>query len=187
MAARQLDSKTALIVIDLQKMVLSFPTAHPLADILAKAGDLIEAFRRQALPVILVKVVGMARGRTEQRLAVGALPPGWSDLLPELNQQPGDHLISKSAWGAFAATDLDAYLRAAGCTQLVICGVATSIGVESTARQAHELGYHVTIAVDAVTDISAEAHANSVERIFPRLGETGATAEIIDLLAKRGA
>ena len=70
----------------------------------------------------------------------------------------------------------------AGVTQLVVCGVATSIGVESTARQAYELGINVTLAIDAMTDISAEAHANSVDRIFPRLGETGMTQEIIDLV-----
>lgn len=64
----------------------------------------------------------------------------------------------------------------------VLAGIATSIGVESTARSAYEHGYHVTVATDAVTDMSAEAHENSVERIFPRLGETGTTAAIIKLL-----
>jgi nicotinamidase-related amidase len=67
-------------------------------------------------------------------------------------------------------------------TQVVITGVATSIGVEATARQAYELGYNVTLAVDAMTDTSPDAHINSVTRIFPRLGETGTTREIIDLL-----
>jgi nicotinamidase-related amidase len=77
-------------------------------------------------------------------------------------------------------------LRAASVTQVVVCGVATSFGVESTARHAFELGFNVTLAVDAMTDMSAEAHANSLERIFPRLGETGVTKDIIDLLG-RGA
>ena len=69
----------------------------------------------------------------------------------------------------------------------MIAGVATSAGVESTARQAYELGFNVTLAVDAMTDLSADAHVNSVTRIFPRLGETGTTQEIIDLLEKRSA
>jgi nicotinamidase-related amidase len=68
-------------------------------------------------------------------------------------------------------------------TQVVIAGIATSIGVESTARNAHEFGFNVTLAVDAMTDRNADAHANSITRIFPRLGETGTTREIIDLLA----
>jgi nicotinamidase-related amidase len=71
-------------------------------------------------------------------------------------------------------------------TQVVIGGIATSAGVESTARQAHELGYHVTLAVDAMTDRSTEAHTNSITRIFPRLGETGTTQEITALLDKKG-
>jgi nicotinamidase-related amidase len=63
-------------------------------------------------------------------------------------------------------------------------GVATSIGVESTARHAYEHGFHVTLAVDAMTDMSPDVHINSITRIFPRLGETGTTQEIIDLLDK---
>ena len=72
-------------------------------------------------------------------------------------------------------------------TQIVLAGVATSIGVESTAREAHALGFNVTLVVDAMTDMNADAHANSVQRIFPRLGETGSTQDVIDLLARRGA
>jgi nicotinamidase-related amidase len=74
-----------------------------------------------------------------------------------------------------------------GVTQVVVAGVATSIGVESTARQAHELGFNVTLATDAMTDLNADAHANSVTRIFPRLGETGTTTEILDLLDRARA
>jgi nicotinamidase-related amidase len=90
--------------------------------------------------------------------------------------------VTKQTWGAFTGTDLDAYLRSVGVTQVVICGVATSAGVESTARQAHELGFNVTLATDAMTDMSVEAHDNSLGRIFPRLGETATTREIVDLL-----
>jgi len=107
--------------------------------------------------------------------------------VPELNRQPGDHAVTKKTWGAFTGTDLDAHLKAAGVTQIVLTGVATSIGVESTARQAHELGYNVTLAVDAMTDLNSDAHANSVERVFPRLGETGSTQDIVALLDRRGA
>ena len=65
---------------------------------------------------------------------------------------------------------------------LVIAGVATSNGVEVTARQAHELGFNITLAIDAMTGSSAEAHDYSVTRVFPRIGETGATREILELL-----
>lgn len=95
--------------------------------------------------------------------------------------------MTKRTWGAFTGTGLNEHLRSLGVTEVVIAGIATSAGVESTARQAHELGYNVALAVDAMTDRSAEAHTNSVTRIFPRLGETGVTQEIIALLDKRGA
>jgi nicotinamidase-related amidase len=94
--------------------------------------------------------------------------------------------VTKRAWGAFTGTGLDAHLKGLGVTEVVIVGIATSAGVESTARQAHELGYNVALAIDAMTDRSAEAHANSLTRIFPRLGETETTQEIIALLDKRG-
>ncbi|GAA3366521.1 hypothetical protein GCM10020366_70460 [Saccharopolyspora gregorii] len=90
-------------------------------------------------------------------------------------------MVTKRNWGAFHGTDLDVQLRRRGVTQIVLGGIATSLGVESTARAAHEHGYHVTLATDAMTDLDAEAHRNSLERIFPRLGETGTTDEVVDL------
>jgi nicotinamidase-related amidase len=87
--------------------------------------------------------------------------------------------------GAFTGTDLEEYLRGADVTQVVVAGIATSAGVESTARQAHELGFNVALAVDAMTDLDADAHNNSVARIFPRLGETGTTQQLIGLLDAR--
>ncbi|MCQ9156848.1 isochorismatase family protein [Acidomonas methanolica] len=187
MPVTQLDPKTALIVVDLQKIVAAMPTAHPFAEVVKNAGRMAGAFRQRDLPVVLVNVVGTAPGRTEQNHSGGGLPPDWSELLPELNQQPQDHLVSKKTWGAFTDTGLGDYLRSASVTHVVVCGVATSVGVESTARQAHELGFNVTLAVDAMTDLSVEAHANSVERIFPKLGESGTTQDIVDLLSAGGA
>ena len=184
MAITQLDPKTALILIDLQKGIVARATAHPIADVIKQASALAEAFRSHKLPVVLVNVAGGAPGRTEQSRPAGEPPPGWTDLIDELNQQPEDHLVTKQTWGAFSNTGLSAHLKNAGVTQVVIAGVATSIGVESTARQAHEHGFHVTVATDAMTDMNLEAHQNSVTRIFPRLGETGTTTEIIALLGK---
>jgi nicotinamidase-related amidase len=187
MALTALDPSTALIVVDLQKGVQSFPCVHPFADIVAQARTLADAFRACRLPVVLVNVDGGAPGRTEVARRRGDFPSGWADLVPELNQQASDHVVKKRTWGAFTNTDLEAYLKARGVTQLVVAGVSTSAGVESTARHAYELGFNVTLAVDAMTDMSPEAHANSITRIFPKLGETGTTREIVDLLAARDA
>jgi nicotinamidase-related amidase len=176
-----LDATTALIVIDLQKVMLGLPTVHPVGEVVNHAASLSDAFRRHRLPVVLVNADGGAPGRTEQPFRMHELPAGWSDLLPALNQQPEDHIVTKQTWGAFTNTDLDEYLKKQRVTQVVIVGIATSAGVESTARHAFELGFNVTLAVDAMTDMNADAHTNSITRIFPRLGETGTAQQIIDL------
>ena len=182
MPVTTLDPTTALVVIDLQQGTAAVPSAHPVAEVAQRAGVLADAFRRHGLPVVLVNVAGGAPGRTERASSMREFPAGWTDLLPALNQQSGDHTVTKRAWGAFTGTDLEAHLRRLGVTQVVLAGVATSVGVESTARHAHELGFHVTLAGDAMTDMSADAHAHSMTRIFPRLGETGTTDEIVALL-----
>lgn len=182
MTVNRLDAKTALLVVDLQQGVVGRPTAHPIDAVIRNAVALTEAFRKHALPVVLINVDGGAPGRTEQSRPLGGFPAGWSDLIPELKRHPGDHVVTKRTWGAFTNTGLGKHLGESGVTQVVIAGVATSAGVESTARHAHELGFNVALAIDAMTDINADAHHNSIARIFPRLGETGTTQQPVDLL-----
>lgn len=182
MPITRLDSITALIAIDLQKGIVSTPTVHPVKEVIANAAKLAQAFREHNLPVVLVNVTGAAPGRTDAPRRHLSFPPDWSELVPELQQQPSDYLLSKQRFGAFLGTDLDPYLRRRGATQIVLAGIATSIGVESTARCAYDLGYNVTFAIDAMTDRDPDVHRNSVEKIFPRIGEAGATSEVISLL-----
>jgi nicotinamidase-related amidase len=184
MAITTLDPMTAFVVIDLQKGVVSLTTAHPISEIVSRASAPAGVFRRRGLPVVLVNVAGAPPGRTDQPRRVAQFPPDFADIVPELNRQPQDYLVTKRTPGAFTNTDLEARLRALGVTQLVIAGVATSNGVEATARHAYELGFNVSFAIDAMTDSNADAHGNSITRIFPRLGESGATEEIIDLLER---
>lgn len=185
MTLTTLDPNTALIIIDLQKGIIAHPAAHPIGDVVRNAADLAGAFRGRGLPVVLVNVAGTAPGRTTEALSPGPRPTDWADLIPELNQHTHDHLVTKRTWGAFTNTDLGDYLQDTGATQVVIAGVSTSIGVESTARQAYELGFNVTLAVDAMTDRNAEAHANSITRIFPKLGDIAPTRSIVELLEMR--
>jgi nicotinamidase-related amidase len=182
MSISVIDPNTALVVIDLQQGIVATPSVHPAAEIIARAGALADAFRRRGLPVVLVNVAGGAPGRAEQRRSMDQLPAGWTELVPELRQQPTDLLVTKRSWGAFTDTGLEQTLKKLGVTQIVLAGIATSIGVESTARQAHELGFNVSLALDAMTDRDPDAHENSIKRIFPRLGETGSAQEIIALL-----
>ncbi|MCX5442039.1 hydrolase [Streptomyces sp. NPDC056637] len=194
MALTTLDERTALVVIDLQKGIVGAPTTpYTGAEVVARSVELADAFRSHGLPVVLVRVSAAADGadavpgRNETQGRTGARPEGWDVIVDELSGHPEDITVTKRNWGAFFGTDLDLQLRRRGITQVVMTGVATSIGVESSARAAHEHGYHVTLATDAMTDLDVEAHRNSIERIFPRLGETGTTGEITELLAKTRA
>ncbi|MHC2434765.1 isochorismatase family protein [Bradyrhizobium sp. USDA 4451] len=187
MALTTLDPITALIVVDLQAGLVGAPFIHPFADIVARTCVLLTAFRRRRLPVALVNVDGAAPGRTERPRLGTAFPDGWTDLIPELGPQANDIVVTKRTWGAFASTDLEQELRTRGVTHVVIAGVATGTGVESTARQAYEAGFNVTLAIDAMTDARPHAHDYSIEHVFPRLGETGSTQAIIDLLERTHA
>lgn len=158
------------------------PTAHPMEAVLKNARLLAETFRRQGLPVVLVNVDGLPPGRTEQQRRLPALPEDWTELVAELDRQPQDHVVTKHSPGAFTDTGLNAHLRRLDVTQVVILGVATSNGVEVTARQAYELGYNVTLVIDAMTDGQGDAHEWSISRVFPRIGETGVTQDILDNL-----
>ncbi|HEX7728578.1 MAG TPA: isochorismatase family protein [Terracidiphilus sp.] len=178
-----LDPNTALIVIDLQKGIANGSFIHPIGEVVGQTRALLDVFRKMNLPVVLVNVAGRAPGRTEQGPRSSMpLSEGWTELLPELDQQPGDMAITKRSWGAFATTNLEHELKARGVTQVVVCGVVTSGGVEATARQAYEKGFNVTLALDAMTDMREEAHEYCIRNVFPRVGETGTAQDIISLL-----
>ncbi|PKR90523.1 hydrolase [Pleomorphomonas diazotrophica] len=181
MSFTTIDAHTALIVIDLQKGIAALPPRELARPAIANAVKLIGAFRAAKRPVVLVNVVGGAPGRTDKKPS-GDRPADWAELLPELGSSPDDIRISKKTWGAFTDTGLDARLRDLGVTGVVVCGIATSRGVESTARFAHELGYNVALPVDAMADANPEAHRRSVELTFPWIAETGSTDELISLV-----
>ncbi len=182
MPLTKLDTTAALVVIDVQKGIVGMPTVHPAGEINGRVAQLARAFREHGLPVVLVNVAGRAPGRTEAGFPKFSFPADWTELVPELQPHPSDHLVTKQRWGAFLGTTLDDYLRQRGVTQIVLTGIATSIGVESTARSAYDLGYNVALVVDAMTDRDADAHRHSVEKTFPRLGETDTTANVLKSL-----
>ena len=185
MPLTRLDDVTALVIIDLQKGITAM-AAQAAGEGVNRSARLARSFREKKLPVVLVNVAGAAAGRTEApRRNFAAFPADFAELVPELERQPGDHLVTKHAFGAFINTDLDGYLRRQGATQIVLAGIATSIGVESTARSLYDAGYNVTFAVDAMADLAAENHRHSVEKVFPRLGETGSTEDVLRLLNAR--
>ena len=182
MPLSQFDATPALISIDLQKGIVAMPTVHPASEILARTAQIARAFRARMYPVVLVNVAGMSPARSEAPRPKLNFPPDWTDLAPELDAQPTDHLVTKHRIGAFIGTDLDQYLRQRKVTQVFLAGIATTFGVESTARSAHDLGYNVVFVTDAMTDRDPDAHRNAVEKLFPRFGETTTTSAVLSLL-----
>jgi nicotinamidase-related amidase len=183
----ELDPKTtALVLIDLQKGIMGHELRPYPADRVAKAGStLAETFRKAGAPVVLVNV-GFARDfkdalrqPVDQAFAAppGGFPENFSELVDGL-AKPDDILITKRQWGAFHGTELDLQLRRRGIQTIVLGGVATNIGVESTARQAWEYGYAVVLAEDATSGMSAEMHDFAIHNIFPRISRVVRSAEL---------
>lgn len=178
-----LDARTALVVIDLQQGIVRLPLAHPADDIIGRSRTLADAFRERGLPVALVNVAGAPAGRTDRgAFDAAALPADFADLVPELGAQDHDILVTKTTAGAFTSTALDEILRSSGVTEIVVTGIATGSGVEATVRHAHELGYTVVVVTDAISDRDLATHAHSVTNVFPKMAETGTTAEVLALL-----
>lgn len=182
MAISTLDARTALLVIDLQAGTVRNPTVHPIEGIVANAASVLAAFRERGLPVVIATVDGTAAGRSEYGGKASVWPEEMTTLVPQIVPADGDTVVTRRAWSVFAGTDLAETLAADGVTQVVIVGLATSFGVESSARDAYDAGLNVAVVVDAISDMRAEAHENSVTRIFPILGETGTAAEVVKLL-----
>jgi nicotinamidase-related amidase len=186
-----IDKKTtALVLIDLQNGIVSLPVApHASQDVVERAARLATAFRSAGAPVVLVRVANLPGGQDTLKPVTDSAAPAaadrpaqWSEFTPALGQQPGDIVITKRQWGAFYGTELDLQLRRRGVSTIVLAGIATHIGVESTARDAFEHGYQQVFVEDATASPSAEAHANSFKFVFPRIGRVRSTEQVLDAL-----
>jgi len=181
---------TALVLIDLQQGILPYAKApYDAAAVLAQAGRLVEACRAVRSPVVFVKVGWSADGGDTLKALVdapnppGAAPANWLAEPPELPSRPGDLHILKRQWGAFHGTELDLQLRRRAIRTIVLAGIATSIGVESTGRVAWELGYDVVFVEDASSNGDGAMHENSFKKVFPRIGRVRTTADVLAALA----
>ncbi|MCY8521172.1 isochorismatase family protein [Bacillus atrophaeus] len=111
--------------------------------------------------------------------ASGEQPPDWAEFVPEIGVEENDYTVTKRRWGAFFGTDLDLQLRRRGIDTIVLCGIAANIGVESTAREAFQLGYQQIVITDAMAAFSAEQHESTLRFIFSRIGKTCTTEEFL--------
>jgi nicotinamidase-related amidase len=178
---------SALVLIDLQRGILDNAlTPISSQELVLRGKALAERFRAAKATVVLVNVAFSPDGADILRQPVdqvspiqaAGFPEGWNEFTPGL-MQPGDLQITKRQWGAFHGTDLDLQLRRRRIRTIVLGGVATHIGVESTARQAYEYGYELLIVKDATTSSVAEAHEMSMKHIMPRLGRIVQSSDIM--------
>ena len=178
---------TALVLIDLQYGIVG-QNVHPQpsSDVVARCKRLAQAFRAFNGPVVLVTVGSAGDGKDmlaptadSPAPAAGARPANWSTVVDELDAQPTDLRIMKHQWGAFYGTELDLQLRRRGIRTIVLAGISTNVGVESTARDAFERGYEQVFVGDAMASPSAEAHANTLKFTFPRIGRVRTTDDVL--------
>jgi nicotinamidase-related amidase len=181
--------KTAVIVIDLQKGISAI-TAEPHSSklVIENTSKILTKARNNNMPIFLVHVTpspdlkDMLHPISEVSFQRSGYNPDWSDFVPELNIQPSDFQIIKHQWGAFYGTELDLQLRRRGMDTIILCGISTSYGVESTARYAYELGYNQIFIEDAMAARSKEEHEFPIKFIFPRLGLIRKTEEVLKAL-----
>ncbi|HEX4508973.1 MAG TPA: hydrolase [Burkholderiaceae bacterium] len=183
---------TALVLIDLQKGILDYAKEpHSSTTVLAHAIALADACRRAGITLVRVRVGWSADGGDRLTTPVDApapaepAPADWLDEPDGFASYPGDIDILKHQWGAFYGTALDLQLRRRGIRTLVLAGIATAIGVESTARDAYERGYALVVPEDACGSPSAASHAHSMTVILPRLARVRSTAEVLAALHAR--
>ena len=181
-------AKTALVVIDLQRGIVAPPSApHSSTEVVARAAQMAAALRKAGGTVVFVHVTPSADGKdglkpiTDAPVGAGGrtLPPDWAEIVPELAPQPSDVIITKRQWGAFYGTELDLQLRRRGVDTIVLCGISTNIGVESTARDAYERGYNQIFVEDAMAARDIEEHRHTVRSLFPRIGRVRTTEEVL--------
>ena len=182
---------TALVVIDLQKGIVGMPAGpHDTASVVARAAALAETCRARGVFVVLVHVGPSPDGRdglrpvVDQPAAWSSPPPGWDEIVPELGPRDGDHVVRKRQWGAFYGTDLDLQLRRRGIGTILLCGISTNVGVESTARDAYERGYQQVFVEDACSARAAEDHAFVFRTVFPRIGRVRQADEVMRALGR---
>ena len=181
--------KTAIVVIDLQKGIASIPT-EPYSSkvVIENTAKMLKEFRKNSMPVFLINVTpskdmkDALRPISETSFSMSNYDSSWSEFVPDLDIQPTDFRITKHQWGAFYGTELDLQLRRRKIETIVLCGIATNFGVESTARFAYEFGFNQIFVEDAMAARSKDEHNIPVKYNFPRLGLIRSTDQVIKAL-----
>lgn len=182
-----LDPASGLVVVDLQQGLTSLPAAHPVDGVVERSAALVDGFRAAGRPVVLM-VIDFAPDGADAARHVCEIPSppsagsGFAALDPRLGSNPRDVHVTKKGWSGFCGTDLELQLRRRGVHTIVLCGIATSIGVESTAREAFDRDFDLVIVPDCMTDPELESHEHSLRHIYPRLGLIDTSEKVLACL-----
>ena len=184
----KLDPKTtALVLIDLQNSILSRDTKpYTASEVVERSRAMADAFRAKGAPVVYVRVLlsdFLMLPADETVNVPKDLPAAASEIADTAGMQAGDLLIAKRHWGAFAQTTLESDLRSRGVETIVLAGIATNMGVESTLRQGTGLGFAFVTVEDACSTFSPEMQEFAFTAIFPRLSHVRTTRQVLEALA----
>ncbi len=180
-------NSTALVLIDLQKGIVGRDTRpYKAAEVLSNAVKLVKKFRENGMPIFFVHVdfrnAVPLKVESDSSISAATPPPNWAEFSDELGVAQDDIVITKRQWGAFYGTDLEQQLRRRKIDTIVLGGIATTYGVESTARFAYEYGFNQVFAEDAMTDLAEESHKVAVEFVLKRMGKVRSTEDILSSL-----
>jgi nicotinamidase-related amidase len=181
-------ARSALVLIDLQNFNVQRELApHPAERVAGNCAMLAGEMRDRGSMVIYVRVLldallALPADAPMKKPGTPAPSPEAVQFAPEAQIQAGDHVVTKRQWGAFYGTELDQLLRRRNIKTIVLGGIATNYGVESTARAAFDRGYELVFVEDAMSSMQAEAHKFSCENVFRTMGRVRSTLEVIDAL-----
>ncbi|AJG99199.1 hydrolase [Clostridium beijerinckii] len=181
---------SALVLIDLQKGIAGggiSGSPHSIEQVIQNASKLVKEFSEKGAFIVLVRVStvdgkDMAKPKTDLAPSGMKYQEGWDELIPEIAGGKNAHIVTKRQWGAFYGTDLDLQLRRRGIDTIVLGGISTNIGVDTTAREAFQHGYNQIFVEDAMTAISKEEHEYVCKYIFPRIGKIRTSEQVVSLL-----
>ena len=165
-------NKTALVLIDLQEGILKMDYApHTAENVVQNANKLIDVFRKNNGFIAFVRVNFYDGKDVLQPNAMISLPP-----------KEDDFVIDKRHFSAFVGTDLDLQLRRRGIDTIVLGGVATHIGVDTTARDAYQLNYNQFFVTDMMSAQNETLHQFPIDNVFPLMGQTITTNDFLNVL-----
>ncbi|WP_172652532.1 cysteine hydrolase family protein [Rhodococcus opacus] len=104
-----------------------------------------------------------------------------AEILPEMTFADGDFVLTHQRLGGFSDNGLDLLLRSRGVTTVLLTGVATNMSVESTARQASDLGYRTVVVSDACSAADDDTHLAALNSLG-LLGEVVTSTDVREAL-----